>query len=167
MKIVIFHYFRHFFSSLESSFVDAIISFLQYFLSLIKRRFPWLIQFSPREEGGKKGKNAKYSHFHQGQVPLEQKPSWTTSRNFFKNFALYINVLRIRFGVETTLTDRYMDIWMDWTNLLMVARLVSWPKEVVRMEFQLIPNRRKAVTWQEREIRYFEREKPMTDVTAN
>ena len=113
VKIVIFHYFRHFFSSLESSFVDAIISFLQYFLSLIKRRFPWLIQFSPREEGGKKGKNAKYSHFHQGQVPLEQKPSWTTSRNFFKNFTLYINVLRIRFGVETTLTDRYFDIWMD------------------------------------------------------
>ena len=54
------------------------------------------------KKGGKKGKNAKYSHFHQGQVPLEQKPSWTTSRNFFKNFTLYINVLRIRFGVETT-----------------------------------------------------------------
>ena len=42
---------------------------------------------------------------------------------------------------ETTLTDGYLDIWMDWTNLLMVARLVSWPKEEVRMEFQLIPNR--------------------------
>ena len=30
---------------------------------------------------------------------------------------------------------------MDWTNLLMVARLVSWPKEVEKMEFQLIRNR--------------------------
>ena len=167
MKIVIFHYFRHFFSSLESNFVDAVISFLQYFLSLIKRRFPWLIQFWPRGEGGKKGKNAKYSHFQQGQVPLEQKPSWTTSRNFFKNFALYINVLRIRSGVETTLTDIYLDIWMDWTILLMEARLVSWPKEVEKVQFQLTPNRKKAVTWQEREIRYFKREKPMTDVTAN
>ena len=26
-------------------------------------------------------------------------------KSFFKNFVLYINVLRIRFGVETTLAD--------------------------------------------------------------
>ena len=97
------------------------------------------------EKGAKREKRQVLT-FSSGSSPVRADTLGTTSRNFFKNFALYINVLRIRFGVETILTDGYLDIWKDWTNLLMVARPVSWPEEVEKMEFQLIPNRRKAVT---------------------
>ena len=54
--------------------------------------------------------------FIKGQVPLEWTPSGPqvsgAVRNFFKNFGLYINVLRIRFGLETTLADKIF----GWTG---------------------------------------------------
>ena len=75
------------------------------------------MHFCPRGESvGKKGKNVKYSHSHWGQVPLEWTRSGPRVRGAreisFKNFGLYINVLRIRFGVETTLADKLF----GWTG---------------------------------------------------
>ena len=54
--------------------------------------------------------------FIKGQVSLEWTPSGPrvsgAGRNFFKNFGSYINVLRIRFGLETTLADKIF----GWTG---------------------------------------------------
>ena len=60
----------------------------------------------------KKGKTLN-THIFIGQVPSERTFSGPqvrgARRNFCKNFSLYINVLRTRFGVETILADGYLD----------------------------------------------------------
>ena len=58
------------------------------------------------EKGGKREKRQVLT-FSSGSSPVRADTLGTMSRNFFKNFALYIKVLRIRFCVRNN-----FNIWI-------------------------------------------------------